>query len=128
MMSFRDKLLKPLPLKEVLIEELGVSVYIKRLSGEERKNYIVSVPKVEKGKEDQADYGGLYNSTLKLVALTLCDEKGERQFGDTPEELAELAKADGAIIQKLYEEAAEYNKLTDKAFKEAVKNSETSQN
>lgn len=59
------------------------------------------------------------NQREKLLVFALCDEKGERLYGD--DEVLELGAIDAEIMNVCFERAATLNHLT-KAAKEAAKN------
>jgi len=111
--------LKPV-LKEVKIEDLNGSVYLRRLKGRERKDYLNSLPKMEGTDQEQINenYDALYDSMIKLVYMTVCDEQGNKLFEDKEQ----LYDIDGAILEELYLNTHKHNKLGVEDFKDAVKN------
>lgn len=88
----------------------GESLYVRELTGAERGELEAMLSDPAK-----ADIGKL---RMKLVALTLVDEGGDRVFSK-PTELAELA---GSVVGRLSDLALEVSGFTDTALDDAVKN------
>jgi hypothetical protein len=91
-----------LKIEKLHIKEWGFDIYIRRMNGHERDVVI----KAETGY-DRA-----------LVAMTLCDEKGTRQF-DTADELKDL---DAGVIFKIAKASAKLNGLDKASQDEIAKN------
>lgn len=102
-------------LKEIKIEELGVSVYVAKWSGKDRARVITKVGDIEKLGQDK-----MIKAMTELVLEFVKDENGNRVFEDS--DLKTLMEFDGEIIQRIFEEIMNYNGLGDPEVKEAAKN------
>ena len=120
-MITRDTFLKPLAVKKIEIEELNDCIYVRRFSGTDRAAYLKKSVIVD-GKDVNPNYEDLFENMTRLVAMTLCDESGNRLFNDSDEDLKLLNEQDAVILQKVYEESAKFNGLGADAVKEAAKN------
>ena len=100
--------------KEVEIPEWKGSVFVREMSVGEIELYQRYAIKMESAAEP--------NLVAFLVALVVCDEKGERIF-DGQEDVVQLAKKSGRVLSRIAAEASELNGLGDEAIKEEAKNS-----
>lgn len=78
-------------LERVSVPEWGGDVYIKTLSGTERDLF-----------EDSYSEQKMKNFRSRFLVLTLCDEKGERLFGD--DDFVELGKKSSVVLSRLFEQ------------------------
>ena len=86
----------------VPVPEWGGEVYIKTLSGTERDAF-----------EDSYSQNKMKAFRARFLVLTLCDEGGERLFGDN--EVDALGKKSSIVINRLFEKAWEHNAFTNAA-------------
>lgn len=77
-------------LERVPVPEWGGDVFMKTLSGTERDQF-------EDGYAEQK----MKNFRSRFLVLTLCDEKGERIFGD--DDAAELGAKSSVVLNRLFE-------------------------
>lgn len=98
------KAAKDAKIKIVPVEEWGGDVGIKTLSGIERDAIAESQDK----KED--------HFLERFLTLVICDEGGNRLF--TEEDVAELRKKSNQVLNRLFEEALDHNKMTSKSSAE----------
>lgn len=92
--------------REVEVPRWNGSVYVRELTGRERdafENEILT------GDPNDPDVN-TENLRARLLVRTLCDEDGERLFGD--DEMDELAGKSGAVLSQLFEEAQDLNGMT----------------
>ena len=119
----REMILKPQGITEVKIEELENPVYIRRMIAAERAAFVKFAIKFE-DNEVKVEYSNLFENMARLVSITLCDETGNRIFSDSDEDIRELLeKCDAMILERLYNEAAKLNGLSEDSIKTASKNS-----
>lgn len=79
-------------LEKVEVPEWGGDVYLKTLSGTERDLF-------EDGYADQK----MKNFRARFLALSLCDDNGERLYGD--DEAAELGTKSSVVLNRLFDKA-----------------------
>ena len=96
-----------LPKELVEVPEWGGEVYVRCLTAAERDDWEGSVVSMGKNGKTQTD---LKNLRAKLVARTVCDEKGERLFTDA--QVGDLGKKSAAALDRLYTVAAKLSKIT----------------
>jgi hypothetical protein len=90
--------------KEITIE--GGKAFIRRLSAKE-VNEVISAGKTANG-EDASDYG----FTTAVIARGVCNEKGERIFGDTAEDDEEISKIPLPVLDGLTKEICKYSGIS----------------
>lgn len=90
----KAKILAARDVKTVLVPvpEWGDEVFIKTLSGTERDAF-----------EDAYSSDKMKNFRVRFLVLTLCDESGERLFGDS--DVDELGKKSAGVISRLFDKA-----------------------
>jgi hypothetical protein len=104
--------------REVSVPEWGGSVLVRGLSGTERDAYeasqMIERPAVDKdGKRIRGQmemHRSILNIRAKLVVRALVDADGKRLFKD--EDAAALGKKAGAVLDRLFDVAAELSGLT----------------
>lgn len=96
--------------EKVSVPEWKTDVYLKVLSGTERDQF-------EAGYTDQR----MENFRVRFLVLTLCDEGGERLFGDA--EIAILGKRSSLVLNRLFEASWKLNMLSPEAADEAGESS-----
>lgn len=79
-------------LEKVEVPEWGGDVYLKTLSGTERDMF-------EDGYAEQK----MRNFRARFLALSLCDDKGERLYGDN--EADELGGKSSVVLNRLFDKA-----------------------
>jgi len=79
-------------LEKVEVPEWGGDVYLKTLSGTERDLF-------EDGYADQK----MKNFRARFLALSLCDDNGERLYGD--DEASELGTKSSVVLNRLFDKA-----------------------
>jgi hypothetical protein len=84
------------------VPEWGGDVYIKTLSGTERDAF-----------EDAYSESRMKQFRVRFLVLTLCDDSGERLFGDS--DIDELGKKNSVVINRLFDAAWKHNALTNEA-------------
>lgn len=97
--------------EEVYVPEWGGSVYVRRLTGDERDVFEFKMLGENKtGKGLRAAY----------VGLALVDETGKRLFSD--EELPMLGTKFAGALDRVFEKVSEINKITADDIKKLEKN------
>lgn len=89
--------------KKVEVPEWGGDVHLRVMSVGERDEY--------ENEWIKAKDKGMANFRTKFLAKCLCDEKGIRLFSDS--EMNELAKKSAVVMNRLWQEAMEFNALQD---------------
>ncbi|SHI68507.1 phage tail assembly chaperone [Streptomyces sp. 3214.6] len=116
-----DTKIEPVP-----VPEWGGEVLVRGLTGIERDDYEASIqqirPKPDGTKEVVFVRG---NARARLLVKCLIDEQGNRLFKDS--DAPALGKKNGAIIDKLYDVAAELSGMGDANEAEIEGNSEAGQ-
>ena len=114
----RDDILKVQDIKteKVEVTEWGGYVYVKGMTGAERDAFESSIVEM-RGKGNTRVK--LENIRAKLVALTACDEKGERLFDNKDAEA--LGKKSAAALQRVFEVAQRLSGITTSDVDELVK-------
>lgn len=125
--------LKAVPVQTVKVStpELGAAdahVYLRKLSLKGREDWECWAQTAQVGDDGEADlkavmseYGGWRGY---LLARTLCDASGVLLFDDSAEAMEVLGACPGEVMDRLFDEAVEFNKLTPEALKELEGNSE----
>lgn len=87
-----------LPRELVNVPEWGGDVFVRTMTGTDRDAFEASLI----GKE-----GRMENVRARLVSLTLCNEAGERMFGDA--EIAALGKKSARALDRVFSVAQRLN-------------------
>lgn len=112
--------------KAVEVPEWGDTVYVKKFSAGERITFLRNMAKSEETDNQFESSANTISEMVKVLLLCISDETGTRVFGESEEDYQILASQDSKAIELLFNEAIEFNGLGGE--KEAIKNSETSQN
>ena len=122
------------PLLRVEIPEWDAVLYLRKWTAAERSEYMKSMSIKADDIDDptklrlDASTEVLFDSVCRLVAMTLCDENGERLYTDSPEDLAEVNQMEAPTLTTLFNAAIKLNGLEgEKAVEAELKNSETTQ-
>ena len=91
----------------VSVPEWGGDVYVKGMTGTERDQFEASVVETRGRGNTRIK---LENIRAKLVALTACDEKGERLF--TSKDTEALGKKSAMALQRVFEVSQRLSGLT----------------
>lgn len=121
-MSLRETILKSndIQTEPVKVEEWGVTVFIKGMTGAERDEYEASLFSIE-GKGKNADVKmNRSNIRAKLLIKTIVDEQGNRIFGDG--DVESLGGKSASALDKLFEVAQKLSGLTEADMEELEKN------
>jgi hypothetical protein len=86
----------------ISVPEWGGNVYCKTLSGTERDAF-----------EDAYAQNKMKQFRCRFLVLTLCDDKGERLFGDG--DVDELGKKSSVVINRLFDKSWAHNAFTPEA-------------
>ena len=112
-----------LNMNDIVVEEVHVPewgedaiVYVKGMTGRERDQFEASLVEMRGGRTTHIK---LENVRAKLVALTTCDESGERLF--TSKDAEELGKKSASALQRLFEVSQRLSGLTPADVDELVK-------
>jgi hypothetical protein len=70
----------------------------------------------------EVNWDTLFDNQVLVVAISLCDEDGNKLFDTIEKDLAILAAKKGDVLTRLYTKAIEMNGLTAKSTEEAAKN------
>lgn len=103
--------------EDVEVPEWGGMVRVRMLSALERDGLMAEFFDLEKNKVRS---NKLPEFRVRLAALTMVDEAGERLFGD--KEIAALGKKSSAAIERVAEAAAQLNGLGAEAEEALEKN------
>lgn len=107
---------KDVKLSEAIpVPEWGGEVFIKTLSGTERDAF-----------EDAYSESRMKQFRVRFLVLTLCDDSGERLFGDG--DIDALGKKNSVVINRLFDAAWKHNALTNEAVETLGNGSPTDQN
>lgn len=100
--------------------EWGGTIYVRPMTAAERDRYtIVSARLAGRGREiDPSEYTDL---TLRLLALTICDEEGKLVFSEADIKL--LAAKSGEVVDRVFRVAQSVNGIGGKAVAAIAKNS-----
>jgi len=119
----RDSIIavKDFGIEKIDIPEWGGEVCLKKWSAKDRNTYLSKSVNVDE-TGGHVNWDTVFDNMVLTVALSLCDENGDRLFADSQEDLKILSDKDGSVIQKLYEETLIINGLAKKSIEEAAKN------
>lgn len=111
----KDEILqaKDLESREIEVPEWGGTVCVRMLTAKERDELEAFWLK----RRESGDYT---NARAQIVALTVCDESGDRLFAEADVDL--LAGKSAAAMQRVYDAAMELNGFTKKDVEDLAKN------
>jgi len=114
----RDDILKvqDITVEKVEVPEWGGDVYVKALTGTERDLFEASIIETHGQGKSRVR---LENIRAKLVALSACDEKGERLFSAKDAEA--LGKKSAAALQRVFVVVQRLSGLTTSDVEELAK-------
>jgi len=107
---------KDIKIERVEVPEWGGHTFVKVMSGIERENYEDSI--FEVSKEGTKRKPGSVRA--KLVAKTMCDEKGKLLFNEL--EIRDLEKKSGKALDRVFDCAKIINGIGADTVKENAKN------
>ncbi|MBG95141.1 MAG: hypothetical protein CL793_07805 [Chloroflexi bacterium] len=110
---------KDLKSEDVFVEEWGATVRVQELRGSERGAFEASLSNISAKGDAQPD---IRNMRVRLCAMCIVDESGNRLFNDT--ELGKLGSKSARALQTVYEVAARLSGVSDDSVEEAVGESE----
>lgn len=102
--------------KKVEVPEWGDHVFVKKFSAAERVKFLQATGADEEG------VAVFYNQMVRLLLLCLSDENGNRIFDDTDEDFEILNSKDVSILEKIFNEAMQFNGIGVEQEKDAIKN------
>ena len=102
---------------DIKIPEWGGTVRLTVMSGTARDAYEASLVKMQ---EDGSGKRDLTNLRSKLVAACMIDEQGKQLFSIA--EVEQLGGKNGAVLNRIYEEANNLNATTEDKVEEVAKN------
>jgi hypothetical protein len=111
--------------RDVEVPEWGGTVRVRALSGTDRDAYEAMMIDARQQK-GAAVSPKLHNFRSKLVVRAIVDSNGERLFTDT--DARELGAKSGAVIDRLFDIAAELSGMDKKAVERAEGNSDAEAN
>jgi hypothetical protein len=88
-------------------------IYLRVMSGVDREAM---------EREWTATEGIINKAREKLLVKTVCDENGERLFGDTDDDLAMLGTRNSDVLARLFTQSMKLNKLDKDSVENAAKN------
>lgn len=120
MILSKEQILAASDLKTASVDvpEWGGEVMVRMMSGTDRDEWEASLVTVA---EDGTRKPNMTNLRVKLVALTLVGEDGQRMF--SVDEIGHLAGKSAAALNRVFEAAQKLNGLGANAEADAVKNS-----
>ena len=113
----KDELLGMSPImKELFLKEMDASIWVKVMTGEERRNFHIRCATDKKKTSD----GTPECLVPLLIIMCSCWDTGEPIF--TFEDMEAIDKLPSTVMGKIFETAAELNGLTQKSIDKKVKN------
>lgn len=110
---------RPPTIEAVEVPEWGGTVHVRAMTCKEKDAFEAS--RIRRGK-DGKDVPNLANLRGRFAALVLCDEKGNRLFGD--DDAGMLGDLESCGMERVLAVAQRLNGLTEESVKEAEGNSE----
>jgi hypothetical protein len=107
-----------LPTEKVPVPEWGGDVYVRTMSGTERDHFEQTIADGKKATT-------LTHVRARLAVKTLCDQSGNRLFGD--EDADALGKKSGKVLDRLFDAAQRLNGIGDKEAENLLGNSAAGQ-
>jgi hypothetical protein len=116
----RDQILGAIDLhiESVYVPEWGGTVYVRNLNGKGRDAFEGSRIRIKENNKVEMIHD---NTRARLLALTVCDEKGVLLF--STEDIEALGEKNAATLDKLFEVAQRLAGLRAQDVEEKVKNS-----
>lgn len=112
--------------RNVPVPEWGGEVTVRGLTGIERDAYEAGIQQIRPKPDGTREVVFVRdNARAKLLVKCLVDEQGNRIFKDN--DAPALGKKNGAVIDRLYDVAAELSGLSEQAQKDIEGNSEGAQ-
>lgn len=108
--------------KKVQVPEWGGHVYVRRLEGTEKDNWIIGLAKQEPGDR----HAGYRNVTARFVALVACDSHGNRLFRDA-DQVAALGRKFSGAMERVSDAARHHNLMDREDLENLAKKSEATQ-
>lgn len=113
-------------IRPVDVPEWGGEVLVRGLSGIERDAYEAGIQQIRPKPDGTREiHFNRDNARAKLLVKCLVDDEGNRLFKDT--DAPALGRKNGAVIDRLYDVAAELSGMGDATEKEIEGNSEAAQ-
>jgi hypothetical protein len=114
--------------QKVRVPEWDMDIFFRKWSAAERIRYTKEIVTGANAKGDvEIDSEKIFDQQIKMLQVTLCDEKGARIFDDSKDDYEILANKEADIIERLWEKTWEFNGMGQNEVADAAKNSETSQ-
>ena len=118
-MGLKDDILNAddLRLVQLSVPEWGCHIWVKTLSGTQLSHYMNEAIDLE-GTKAHVKIDVMRNL---LIALTLCDEKGERLF-TSKEDIAALSSKSAAALSRIFEMSSNLSGLTKESLEQIAGN------
>ena len=110
-------------IERVEVPEWGGAVFVRSIAASGRGQIEAAAARYKDSKGKDESFARTF--TVRLVALSLCDERGERLFSDG--EISELQKKNGRVISRIAEVSQRLSGFTKQDLEEMEKNSESVQ-
>ena len=104
----------------VEVPEWGGSVYVKGMTGTERDAYEASILE-QRGNKREVN---MENFRAKLIAFSVCDEKGKLLFSQ--KDVVYIGKKSAAALQRIYDVAQRLSAISKEDVKELTEEMEES--
>ena len=106
--------------EDVFVEQWGCTVRVRELKGTERGSFEASVARFNsEGERAGADMSQI---RVRLCALTMVDEAGNRLFGD--HEIGKLGEKSATALQAVFDVASRLSGMNETAIEDAMGESE----
>ena len=107
-----------LRIEAVAVPEWGGLVYVRSLSGKGRDAFEGSRIRIKDNNKVEMVHD---NTRARLLALTVCDERGTRVFSE--EDIAALGEKDAAAVDRVFQVAQRLSALRPEDLDDKLKNS-----
>ena len=117
----RDLILSADDLKteDVLVEEWGITVRVRELTGTERGIFEKSISKISNNPDGSTNVElDAHNVRVSLCAMTIVDEEGSRLFNDN--EVVLLGKKSARAITRIFDVSARLSGIADNSGEDAM--------
>ena len=120
----RDQILAAddLNTEEVFVDEWNLTVRVRELTGSERGSFQAAVAKADSSGQSSNVEIDLRNLQVRLCAMTIVDENGNRLFADN--ELKVLGNKSARALQRVFDVAARLSAISETSVEDAVEKSE----